>query len=471
MKVSEVWVVDDDDSIRWVLKKAFLKSSINVRLFGNAVELLKVANELEPEVVVSDIKMPEVDGLSLLKQLKNIHPSLPIIIMTAYADLDKAVESFSSGAFEYLPKPFDIDEMLRMVKRAKRKRIDNDTIDEPKTEFDHREEIVGSSPAMQSVFRIIGRLSSNDMTVLITGESGTGKEIVARSLHKHSPRKNGPLIAINAAAIPQDLLESELFGHEKGAFTGADARRVGRFEQANTGTLFLDEIGDMPAHLQTRLLRVLADGELYRVGGREPIFVDVRVIAATHQNLEDMVSKGLFREDLFHRLNVIRLELPALRDRIEDVEELCQFFLKKAAKELNITPKILSKSALQKLQESFWPGNVRQLQNICKRLTALVPTSTIDVDDLPDEVTNHLLDGDGTVDSWELSLEKWAINQLLGGKHNLLKEAEPVFEKILIRAALSVTEGKKQDAAKLLGVGRNTLTKKLAGFEIEHIKS
>ena len=299
MKVSEVWVVDDDESIRWVLKKAFIKSSINVRLFSDGREALKLADECEPEVVVSDIKMPNINGLDLLRKMKEIHSSLPIIIMTAYADLDKAVESFSSGAFEYLPKPFDIEEMLKIVKRAKRKRKDRESVSDSKIEFEQTEEIVGSSSAMQSVFRIIGRLSSSDMTVLVTGESGTGKEIVARSLHKHSPRKNGPLIAINAAAIPQDLLESELFGHEKGAFTGADSKRVGRFEQANTGTLFLDEIGDMPAHLQTRLLRVLADGELYRVGGIEPIFVDVRVIAATHQNLEGMVSEGLFREDLF----------------------------------------------------------------------------------------------------------------------------------------------------------------------------
>lgn len=468
MKVSEVWVVDDDESIRWVLKKAFLKSSINVRLFSDGREALKLADEFEPEVVVSDIKMPDINGLDLLRQMKNVHSSLPIIIMTAYADLDKAVESFSSGAFEYLPKPFDIEEMLKVVKRAKRKRKDKESIAGSKIGFEQTEEIVGSSSAMQSVFRIIGRLSNSDMTVLITGESGTGKEIVARSLHKHSPRKNGPLIAINAAAIPQDLLESELFGHEKGAFTGADSRRVGRFEQANTGTLFLDEIGDMPAHLQTRLLRVLADGELYRVGGREPIFVDVRVIAATHQNLEDMVSKGLFREDLFHRLNVIRLELPPLRERIEDVEELSGFFLEKAAKELNIPSKMFSEKALDKLRTSFWPGNVRQLQNICKRLTALVPTTIIDFDDLPDEILNDLPEEQVDLITWETGLEQWAMHRLSSGEKNILKEAEPIFEKILIKAALSVTEGKRQEAAKLLGLGRNTLTKKLVSLGIEN---
>ena len=445
MKVSEVWVVDDDESIRWVLKKAFLKSSINVRLFSDGREALKLADEFEPEVVVSDIKMPDINGLDLLRQMKNVHSSLPIIIMTAYADLDKAVESFSSGAFEYLPKPFDIEEMLKVVKRAKRKREDKESIAGSKIGFEQTEEIVGSSSAMQSVFRIIGRLSNSDMTVLITGESGTGKEIVARSLHKHSPRKNGPLIAINAAAIPQDLLESELFGHEKGAFTGADSRRVGRFEQANTGTLFLDEIGDMPAHLQTRLLRVLADGELYRVGGREPIFVDVRVIAATHQNLEDMVSKGLFREDLFHRLNVIRLELPPL-----------------------IPSKMFSEKALDKLRASLWPGNVRQLQNICKRLTALVPTTIIDLDDLPDEILNDLPEEQVDLITWETGLEQWAMHRLSSGEKNILKEAEPIFEKILIKAALSVTEGKRQEAAKLLGLGRNTLTKKLVSLGIEN---
>ncbi|MEC8561087.1 MAG: nitrogen regulation protein NR(I) [Pseudomonadota bacterium] len=468
MKVSEVWVVDDDESIRWVLKKAFLKSSINVRLFSDGREALKLADECEPEVVVSDIKMPDIDGLDLLRKMKEIHSSLPIIIMTAYADLDKAVESFSSGAFEYLPKPFDIEEMLKIVKRAKRKRKDKESISDSKIEFEQTEEIVGSSSAMQSVFRIIGRLSSSDMTVLVTGESGTGKEIVARSLHKHSPRKNGPLIAINAAAIPQDLLESELFGHEKGAFTGADSKRVGRFEQANTGTLFLDEIGDMPAHLQTRLLRVLADGELYRVGGIEPIFVDVRVIAATHQNLEEMVAEGLFREDLFHRLNVIRLELPPLRERIEDVEELSRFFLEKAAKELNIPSKRFSDKALDKLRVSVWPGNVRQLQNICKRLTALVPTLIIDFDDLPDEILNDLPEDKSDLTTWETGLEQWAMDQLSSGKNNILKEAEPIFEKILIKAALSATEGKRQEAARLLGVGRNTLTKKLISLNIEN---
>ena len=468
MKVPEVWVVDDDESIRWVLKKAFLKSSIKVKLFSDGREALRLADEFEPEVIISDIRMPDINGLDLLRQIKKIHPSLPIIIMTAYADLDKAVESFSSGAFEYLPKPFDIEEMLKVVKRAKRKRKDKEYVAGSKIGSEQTEEIVGSSPAMQSVFRIIGKLSNSDMTVLITGESGTGKEIVARSLHKHSPRKSGPLIAINAAAIPQDLLESELFGHEKGAFTGADSKRVGRFEQANTGTLFLDEIGDMPAHLQTRLLRVLADGELYRVGGKEPIFVDVRVIAATHQNLEDMVSKGLFREDLFHRLNVIRLELPSLRERIEDVEELSQFFLEQAARELNIPSKTFSEKALDKLRISFWPGNVRQLQNICKRLTALVPTLIIDVDDLPYEILNDLPEEKVDSTTWETGLEQWAMRQLSSGGNNILKEAEPIFEKILIKAALSVTEGKRQEAAKLLGLGRNTLTKKLVSLGIEN---
>ena len=452
-----VWIVDDDRSIRWVLEKALGRAGIASASFGSAdAALAKLGAGEAPRVLISDIRMPGASGLDLLRQVKQDHPDLPVIVMTAYSDLDSAVAAFQGGAFEYLPKPFDVDQAVALVRRALEQAA-------PKIGASPAgalaPEILGQAPAMQEVFRAIGRLSQSHATVLINGESGTGKELVARALHRHSPRRDGPFVAINTAAIPRDLLESELFGHEKGAFTGANTQRRGRFEEAAGGTLFLDEIGDMPAELQTRLLRVLSDGQFYRVGGHQPIRANVRVIAATHQNLEERVKAGLFREDLFHRLNVIRLRLPPLRERREDIPALARNFLANSAQQLGVEPKRLADAALKFLQGAAWPGNVRQLENLCHWLTVMAPGQTIEIDDLPAEMRDASPAG-GAAD-WQQLLAS-AADELLAREHGTAWEKlGNAFEATLIRRALAATGGKRIEAAQLLGIGRNTITRKI----------
>ncbi|MDX1512820.1 MAG: nitrogen regulation protein NR(I) [Gammaproteobacteria bacterium] len=455
----EVWVIDDDRSIRWVLEKALAREGMRVTGFESGRGVLEKLERRRPDAILSDIRMPEVDGLMLLESISSDYPGLPVIIMTAFSDLDSTVAAFQGGAFEYLPKPFDVDEAVALVRRAVTHAREQRPEKPPVIQSPDRS-IIGSAPAMQEVFRAIGRLSRSNITVLITGESGTGKELVARALHGHSPRARAPFIALNTAAIPKELLESELFGHERGAFTGAQTQRRGRFEQADTGTLFLDEIGDMPAELQTRLLRVLADGEFYRVGGHEPVKVDVRIIAATHQDLESRVREGSFREDLFHRLNVIRVHSPALRDRREDIPLLLSHFLKAAAKELNAEPKILKPEVERYLTSLDWPGNVRQLENTCRWLTVMASGNEIHIDDLPPELAQAELGAEAGSD-WEAELRRWADRRLASGESDLLSDALARMERILIDAALRYTGGRRQDAARLLGWGRNTLTRKI----------
>jgi len=463
-KKNTIWIIDDDRSIRWVLEKALRQTDINVESFENANGILDLLSNTQPSAIVSDIRMPGTDGLELLNEINQHYPNIPVIIMTAHSDLDSAVSAYHSGAFEYLPKPFDVDEAVDLVTRAIQYN-QNQKIQQAPVCHEETPEIIGEAASMQEVFRAIGRLSRSKITVLITGESGTGKELVADALHKHSPRANLPFIALNTAAIPRDLLESELFGHERGAFTGAQQQRQGRFEQADGGTLFLDEIGDMPAELQTRLLRVLADGEFYRVGGHTPIKVDVRIIAATHQDLEIGVKQGKFREDLFHRLNVIRIHIPALRERNEDIPLLAKHFLKLAAIELNVEVKQLDKNTQNYLSQLSWPGNVRQLENTCRWLTVMSPGKMIHMDDLAPELKNSA-PLPSTSDDWEGALKRWADHQFSCGQSSLLEEALPKFENILINAALNQTGGRKQDAAKLLGWGRNTLTRKLKELDL-----
>ncbi|WP_099609540.1 nitrogen regulation protein NR(I) [Vibrio coralliilyticus] len=463
MSKGYVWVVDDDSSIRWVMEKTLSSANIKCDTFSDAESVLLALERETPDVLVSDIRMPGIDGIELLKQVNERSPDLPVIIMTAHSDLDAAVNAYQKGAFEYLPKPFDVDETLTLVERAithsqeqKRDQANSDPNDY------NAPEIIGEAPAMQEVFRAIGRLSRSSISVLINGESGTGKELVAHALHRHSPRASKPFIALNMAAIPKDLIESELFGHEKGAFTGANSVRQGRFEQANGGTLFLDEIGDMPLDIQTRLLRVLADGQFYRVGGHSPIKVDVRIVAATHQNLEKLVHQGNFREDLFHRLNVIRVQIPALRERKQDIEKLTLHFLSLAAEELGVDVKTLHPSAIEALNKLSWPGNVRQLENICRWLTVMASGSEILPADLPAELLEEKSSTSfDTNVSWQQQLSSWARQSLSQGDTELLTYALPEFERILLEAALEHTNGHKQDAAKVLGWGRNTLTRKL----------
>jgi two-component system nitrogen regulation response regulator GlnG len=452
-----VWVIDDDRSIRWVLERALSKAEMHVTSFPSGEGVMEALERERPDAILSDIRMPGIDGLVLLRQITARYPDLPVIIMTAHSDLDSAVSAFHGGAFEYLPKPFDIDEAVAQVSRACRRARSEVVEDLPLLD---RPEIIGEAPAMQDVFRAIGRLARSNITVLINGESGTGKELVARALHRHSPRSERPFIALNMAAIPRDLLESELFGHERGSFTGAQARREGRFEQADRGTLFLDEIGDMPAELQTRLLRVLADGEFYRVGGAAPIKVDVRIIAATHQNMDELVRQGRFREDLFHRLNVIRIHLPALRDRREDIPLLMRHFLAQAAQELGCESKVLLPSAIEQLKRLDWPGNVRQLENTARWLTVMASSKEVHADDLPPEL-NLVRNETDHDESWELVFRRWAQQSLKRGESDLLGKAMPAFETILIQTALEYAGGRRQDAARLLGWGRNTLTRKI----------
>jgi len=466
MAVSDqVWIIDDDRSIRWVLEKALDKAGMNVTSFPDGSTVMKKLETEIPKVIISDVRMPGIDGIALLEQINERYPEIPVIIMTAHSDLDSALSAYKGGAFEYLPKPFDIDDAVNLIQRGMQhfeEQADTSQFDE----VDDSQEIIGKAPAMQEVFRAIGRLSSSNINVLINGESGTGKELVAQALHRHSPRAKNAFIAINTAAIPRDLLESELFGHEKGAFTGAQAMRKGRFEQADGGTLFLDEIGDMPAELQTRLLRVLADGEFYRVGGHTPIHVDVRIIAATHQNLEERVKQGDFREDLFHRLNVIRIHIPALKDRREDIPLLSQLFLKKVAQELNVESKAITPEVYNYMQTLSWPGNVRQLENSCRWLTVMASGREIHMEDLPPEMLQEQTDTEkGHNENWESALRTWVEKSLDNGQTDILGTATPAFERILIESALKYTGGKKQLAAQLLGWGRNTLTRKIKELE------
>ena len=493
-----IWIVDDDQSIRFVLEKALLREGLPTRSFTNPREVLKALDSEEgrdgPQVLVSDIRMPGGSGLDLLTNIKQRMPGLPVIIMTAFSDLDSAVSAFQSGAFEYLPKPFDLPKAVELIRRAVDESEREDVAEEKLVEAP---EMLGQAPAMQDVFRGIGRLSQSHVTVLITGESGSGKELVAHALHKHSPRANQPFVAINTAAIPKDLLESELFGHERGAFTGAQASRRGRFEQADGGTLFLDEIGDMPFDLQTRLLRVLSDGHFYRVGGHSAVKANVRVIAATHQDLEERVKQGVFREDLFHRLNVIRLRLPALRERREDVPMLARYFLQRSAQQLGVEPKRISEAAMDKLGQFQFPGNVRQLENICHWLTVMAPAQVIELKDLPPEVlatgvplvapeaavpVSPLASEVVGVPSlsaapnvgasspsgvWEGGLEEEALALLNAGRTDVWDVLTRRFETSLIQAALSTTRGRRIEAAQKLGIGRNTITRKIQELGID----
>ncbi|MGM0676840.1 nitrogen regulation protein NR(I) [Ectothiorhodospira marina] len=452
-----IWVIDDDRSIRWVLERTLSRAGIEVTSFASAAEALQALEQDVPDALMTDIRMPGMDGLEMLGRLQRDHPELPVIIMTAHSDLESAVSAYQGGAFEYLPKPFDVDDAVSLVHRACQLRRERGR--EAPQDTEKTPEIIGEAPAMQEVFRAIGRLSRSNITVLINGESGTGKELVAHALHRHSPRAHMPFIALNTAAIPKDLLESELFGHEKGAFTGAQSARRGRFEQADGGTLFLDEIGDMPAELQTRLLRVLADGEFYRVGGHLPVKVDVRIIAATHQNLESRVKDGLFREDLFHRLNVIRIHVPSLRERRQDIPLLLNHFLGLAAAELNVERKAPLPEVQEYLSTLDWPGNVRQLENLCRWLTVMASGREIHMNDLPAEL--HERSSSGEISDWEDGLAQWAEQELARGNSALLEQATPAFERIMIRAAMKKTGGRRQDAARLLGWGRNTLTRKI----------
>lgn len=451
-----VWVVDDDRSIRWVLCRALQNAGFQAIEFEDAERASAALASDEPDAIVSDVRMPGRSGFDLLAELRERAPKVPVIITTAYPDLDSAVSAFQGGAFEHLPKPFDVDDAVDLVSRAIAQR--RETAPAAEHTAPTPSDMIGSAPSMQEVFRAIGRLSRSSINVLITGESGTGKELIARALHRHSPRSGGPFIALNMAAINRELLESELFGHERGAFTGAQALRRGRFEQAHGGTLFLDEIGDMPAELQTRLLRVLQEGEFYRVGAHAPLQVDVRVIAATHQNLEQQVLGGKFREDLLHRLNVVRIRVPPLRERREDIAGLVLHFLVRAAKELQVDCKTVAPQVLDRLSHFDWPGNVRQLENVCRWLTVMTPTQVVRVDDLPTEVVG----APATVDEdWQSSLRRWASGRLAYGERGVMNDLTPAFERLMIGVALERTGGRRQDAALLLGWGRNTLTRKI----------
>jgi two-component system nitrogen regulation response regulator GlnG len=457
-----VWIVDDDESVRWVLEQALKQAHMFPRAFESGDEFFDALQHGRPDVLITDIRMPDMSGLELMERLTRTEPDLPVIVITAHSDLDSAVSAYQGGAFEYLPKPFDIDEAIELVSRAARQRSRGAS---EQTTVKPTPRIIGQAPAMQEVFKAIGRLSRSSMTVLITGESGTGKELVARALHDNSPRADAPFVALNTSAIAAELLESELFGHEKGAFTGATERRIGRFEQANGGTLFLDEIGDMSLALQTRLLRVLAEGEFFRVGGQTAIRVDVRVIAATHQDLAHGAASGRFRDDLYHRLNVMRIEVPPLRQRREDIRELSRFYLEQAANELAVAPKTLSVDAVEALQNYDWPGNVRELVNVCRRLTVTAAGREISGRDLPAEL-GGVASQVGT--DWTAGLSQWAEAQLSGAESPpLLSDALPAFERTLILTALRRARGKRLEAAKLLGWGRNTLTRKIKELGLE----
>lgn len=463
----QIWVVDDDQSIRWVMEKAFQRENLSALAFATADAALEQLKTTTPSIIFSDLRMPGTDGFAFLEKLQNDFPQIPVIIMTAHSDLDSTVTAFQSGAYEYLAKPFDIKEVTDVAKRALEQQRLNATPEES-TEKKNigSKAFIGKSAAIQKVFHAIGRLSQSSISVLITGESGTGKELIAKALHEHSPRANNEFIAINTAAIPKDLLESELFGHEKGAFTGAHSKRKGRFEQADGGTLFLDEIGDMPADLQTSLLRVLQEGQFYRVGGQTPVTVDVRIVAATHQNLLERVENKTFRQDLYHRLNVINIHSPGLRERPDDVPLLLEHFLEASAKELNAEQKTLSEAASLALQHFSWPGNVRQLENIARWLTVMVPSQEIGINDLPEELLEEAEQPE-EVGNWEEALALYAGKRLAKGDTRIMDDITPSYERIMITAALIQTGGKKQEAAELLGLGRNTLTRKITELKID----
>ena len=462
--MSQVWVLDDDKSIRWVFEKALAKANITFECFSNTNEAINKFNHEKPLAIISDIRMPGESGIDFLTKVKNKFPEIPIIIMTAYSDLDTAVSAFQKGAFEYIAKPFDIAKVISVIEQALES-ITKDSMNEEALE--DLPEIIGQAKSMQEVFRAIGRLSQSNAMVLLNGESGSGKELVAKAIHKNSHRKSNSFIAINTAAIPKDLLEAELFGFEKGAFTGANASRKGKFEQADQGTLFLDEIGDMPLDLQTRLLRVLSEGQFYRVGGQDLITVDVRVIAATHQDLEALVKSGEFREDLFHRLNVIRIKVPPLRERVEDIPLLSQYFLNKSAKQLSVKLKSLSPEVIEYLKNLYWQGNVRQLENICHWLTVMAPGNVINVSDLPAELNIEPLSLAVESASWKENMGREVAKMLLAGEVDIFKDYTHIVEKELIAQALKHTKGRRVDAAKLLGVGRNTITRKIKELEIK----
>lgn len=469
--MNKVWIIDDDRSIRWVLEKALEQDNIESQSFENGDKVINALNREIPDAIICDVRMPGIDGLTLLQQIHEVDANIPVIIMTAHSDLDSAVTSYQKGAFEYLPKPFDVDEAVSLIKRAITHKHETSSLNQQEPAEPYKNtEIIGEAPAMQEVFRAIGRLSHSNITVLINGESGTGKELVAHALHKHSPRSEQPFVALNMAAIPKDLIESELFGHEKGSFTGAGGQRRGRFEQADGGTLFLDEIGDMPADTQTRLLRVLADGEFYRVGGSTPVKVNVRIIAATHQDLEGLVKNGTFREDLFHRLNVIRIHLPALAERREDVPRLLHHFLNRAAEELGVEPKVLKSETEEYLCTLPWQGNVRQLENTCRWITVMASGREVHINDLPPELLNQE-EKATTSNNWEQALRNWADQQLAQGKKGILDNAVPIFERIMIETALKHTAGRRRDASILLGWGRNTLTRKIKELGMEENES
>ncbi len=460
MKIENVWVIDDDKAMRWVLERALEKAGIPVTVFESASTALHELGRHVPAAILTDVRMPGMDGFEFLDRVQTDHPKLPVIIMTAHSDLQSAVGAFEKGAFEYLPKPFDMDEAVELVRRACLASSESNAgfVSEEKPAAAQPFRIIGKSPAMQEVFRAIGRLSHSSMTVLINGASGTGKELVAQALHEHSPRARGPFIALNMAAIPRDLLEAELFGHEKGVFTGASSMRKGRFEQAHKGTLFLDEIGDMPSDLQTRLLRILSDGHFYRIGGYDPIQADVRIIAATHQDLEVRVRKGEFREDLFHRLNVIRIHIPALHERSEDIPVLLQHFMQSSAKELETEPKQLVDEVVEHLTTLQWPGNVRQLENVCRWLTVMAAGNEIHMQDLPAQVLEGNVED---IIDWRSMLREWADTELAKGGDAIWNQILPEFETVMIEAVMKKTGGRRQKAAKLLGWGRNTLTRKI----------
>ena len=462
--MSQVWVLDDDKSIRWVFEKALAKANITFECFSNTNEAINKFNHEKPQAIISDIRMPGESGIDFLTKVKNKFPEIPIIIMTAYSDLDTAVTAFQKGAFEYIAKPFDISKVVNIIQQALEANNNKNLKGE---ELGDLPEIIGQAKSMQDVFRAIGRLSQSNAMVLLNGESGSGKELVAKAIHKNSHRKESPFIAINTAAIPNDLLEAELFGFEKGAFTGANAQRKGKFEQADQGTLFLDEIGDMPIDLQTRLLRVLSEGQFYRVGGQDLINVDVRVIAATHQDLETLVKSGQFREDLFHRLNVIRIKVPPLRERVEDIPLLSQYFLNKSATQLNVKLKSLSPEVIEYFKNLYWQGNVRQLENICHWLTVMAPGNVINVSDLPAELNSEPVSSGSTSSNWQENLGREVSKILLTGEVNIFKDYTNIFEKELIIQALRYTNGRKVEAAKLLGIGRNTITRKIKELEIK----
>jgi two-component system nitrogen regulation response regulator GlnG len=455
-----VWVVDDDDAIRFVLERALGRAGYKTESFGSVKAVSEALGIAQPAVIITDIRLPDADGLSVLATLEERGIELPVIAMTAFSDLDQAVSAFQSGVFDYLSKPFDLDKVLAVVARASAVPV----VAPAEEETSQSNQLIGDSAAMQEVFRTIGRLSRSSISVLLAGETGTGKEVVARALHQHSPRAKGPFVAINTAAIPTELLESELFGHEKGSFTGAHARRPGRFEEAAGGTLFLDEIGDMPLPLQTRLLRVLAEGDYYRVGGRDLLRADVRVLTATHQDLQKKIAEGSFREDLYHRLNVITIQLPPLRERNEDIALLSRHFLRQAAHEMGLEEKYLTPETILALQQKTWPGNVRQLQNLCQQLCVMAPGEQI----LPVDLPASLKDKgsvDGPDESWSEALHNWTREALFNGQTDLMSDARTEFEKIILDCALEHTGGKRVEAARLLGLGRNTLTRKLKELE------